>query len=70
MIQEFKRYIYYLAFVVTGILPFFFHYGHMNDGKNIFHAKSVFYYILGLSTTLTLVLFPIKKDKINLSWAD
>jgi hypothetical protein len=61
MIQRIQTLYLFLAFVVTGILPFLFPLWNMSDGKDYFFMQNQFYIILlGLSTTLSVVV-SIKK---------
>jgi len=55
MIQRIQTIFLLLAFVVTGVLPFFIPLWTMADGKEyLFMQNQVYVVILGLSTTLTL----------------
>jgi hypothetical protein len=47
MIQRIQTLYLFLAFVVTGILPFLFPLWNMSDGKDYFYAKSVLYHTFG-----------------------
>ncbi len=66
MIQRIQTIYLFLAFVVTGILPFLFPLWTMNDGKEYFFVQNQFYVILlGLSTTLTVVSIVSYKKRQN-----
>ena len=56
MIQRIQTIYLFLAFVVTGILPFLFPLWTMNDGRDYFFMQNEAYVILlGLSTTISIV---------------
>ena len=56
MIQRIQTVYLLLAFVVTGVLPFFIPLWTMADGKDFFFMQNQAYVvILGLSTTLSLL---------------
>ena len=56
MIQRIQTVYLLLAFVVTGVLPFFIPLWTMADGKDfIFMQNEAYVVILGLSTTLSLL---------------
>ena len=58
MIQRIQTIYLFLAFVVTGILPFIFPLWTMNDGKELFFMQNQIYVIiLGLSTTLIVIKY-------------
>ncbi|TDE03861.1 DUF4293 domain-containing protein [Flavobacterium hiemivividum] len=66
MIQRIQTIYLFLAFVVTGILPFLFPLWTMNDGKEYFFMQDQFYVILlGLSTTLSVVSIISYKKRQN-----
>ena len=66
MIQRIQTLYLFLAFVVTGILPFLFPLWNMTDGKDYFFMQNQFYIILlGLSTTLSLVSLVSYKKRQN-----
>lgn len=66
MIQRIQTIYLFLAFVVTGILPFLFPLWIMNDGKEYFFMQNQFYVILlGLSTTLSVVSIISYKKRQN-----
>jgi hypothetical protein len=66
MIQRIQTIYLFLAFVVTGILPFLFPLWTMNDGKDYFFMQDQFYVILlGLSTTLSVVSIISYKKRQN-----
>ncbi|NGY38880.1 DUF4293 family protein [Flavobacterium sp. XN-5] len=66
MIQRIQTIYLFLAFVVTGILPFLFPLWTMNDGKEYFFMQNQFYVILlGLSTTLSVVSIISYKKRQN-----
>jgi hypothetical protein len=66
MIQRIQTLYLFLAFVVTGILPFLFPLWNMSDGKEYFFMQNQFYIILlGLSTTLSLVSLVSYKKRQN-----
>ena len=65
MIQRIQTLYLFLAFVVTGILPFFIPLWTMVDGKAFFFMQNqVYVIVLGLSTTLSLLsIISYKKRK-------
>ncbi len=66
MIQRIQTIYLLLAFVVTGILPFFIPLWTMSDGKEFFFMKNqVYVVVLGLSTTLTLLSIVSYKKRQN-----
>ena len=66
MIQRIQTLYLFLAFVVTGILPFLFPLWNMSDGKEYFFVQNQFYIILlGLSTTLSVVSLVSYKKRQN-----
>jgi hypothetical protein len=66
MIQRIQTIYLFLAFVVTGILPFLFPLWTMNDGQDYFFMQNQVYVILlGLSTTLTVVSVVSYKKRQN-----
>ena len=66
MIQRIQTIYLLLAFVVTGILPFFIPLWTMSDGKDFFFMKNqVYVVVLGLSTTLTLLSIVSYKKRQN-----
>jgi hypothetical protein len=66
MIQRIQTLYLLLAFVVTGVLPFFIPLWTMVDGENYFFMQNqVFVFILGLSTTLTLLSIVSYKKRQN-----
>jgi hypothetical protein len=66
MIQRIQTLYLFLAFVVTGILPFFIPLWTMVDGKAFFFMQNQMYVIvLGLSTTLSLLSIISYKKRQN-----
>lgn len=66
MIQRIQTIYLFLAFVVTGILPFFIPLWTMADGKAFFFMQNQEYVIvLGLSTTLSLLSIISHKKRQN-----
>jgi len=66
MIQRIQTIYLFLAFVVTGILPFLFPLWTMSDGKDYFFMQNEFYVILlGLSTTISIVSVVSYKKRQN-----
>jgi hypothetical protein len=66
MIQRIQTIYLFLAFVVTGILPFLFPLWTMSDGKEYFFMQNQFYVILlGLSTTISIVSVVSYKKRQN-----
>jgi hypothetical protein len=66
MIQRIQTLYLFLAFVVTGILPFLFPLWNMSDGKEYFFVQNQFYIILlGSSTTLSVVSLVSYKKRQN-----
>jgi hypothetical protein len=66
MIQRIQTIYLLLAVVVTGVLPFFIPLWTMVDGENYFFMQNqVFVFILGLSTTLTLLSIVSYKKRQN-----
>ncbi len=66
MIQRIQTIYLLLVFVVTGVLPFLIPLWTMVDGKNYFFMQNqVFVFILGLSTTLTLLSIVSYKKRQN-----
>ncbi|PKH68571.1 DUF4293 domain-containing protein [Flavobacterium sp. ALD4] len=66
MIHRIQTIYLFLAFVVTGILPFLFPLWTMNDGHDYFFMQNQVYVILlGLSTTLTVVSVVSYKKRQN-----
>lgn len=66
MIQRIQTIYLLLAFVVTGILPFFIPLWTMADGKAYFFMQNqVYVVILGLSTTLSLLSIVSYKKRQN-----
>jgi len=66
MIQRIQTIYLFLAFVVTGILPFFIPLWTMADGKAFFFMQNQEYVIvLGLSTTLSLLSIISYKKRQN-----
>jgi hypothetical protein len=66
MLQRIQTIYLLLAFVVSGILPFFITLWTMSDGKNYFFMQNqVYVVILGLSTTLTLLSIVSYKKRQN-----
>jgi len=66
MIQRIQTIYLLLAFVVTGVLPFFIPLWTMADGKEyLFMQNQVYVVILGLSTTLTLLSIISYKKRQN-----
>ena len=66
MLQRIQTIYLLLAFVATGVLPFFFPLWTMADGKEyVFMQNQVYVALLGLSTTLTLVSIVSYKKRQN-----
>ena len=66
MIQRIQTIYLFLAFVVTGILPFFIPLWTMNNGTDFLFMQDQIYVILfGLSTTLTLLSIVSYKKRQN-----
>jgi small-conductance mechanosensitive channel len=66
MIQRIQTIYLLLAFVVTGILPFFIPLWTMNNGSAYFFMQNQVYVIVfGLSTTLTLLSIVSYKKRQN-----
>jgi hypothetical protein len=66
MIQRIQTIYLLLAFVVTGILPFFIPLWTMSDGKVYFFMQNqVYVVVLGLSTTLSLLSIVSYKKRQN-----
>ena len=66
MIQRIQTIYLLLAFVVTGILPFFVPLWTMSDGKEYFFMQNqVYVVVLGLSTTLSLLSIVSYKKRQN-----
>ena len=66
MIQRIQTVYLLLAFVVTGVLPFFIPLWTMADGKDFFFMQNQAYVvILGLSTTLSLLSIVSYKKRQN-----
>ncbi|MEZ7500083.1 DUF4293 domain-containing protein [Flavobacterium sp. Arc3] len=66
MIQRIQTIYLFLAFVVTGILPFLFPLWTMNDGREYFFVQNQIYVILlGLTTTLSIVSVVSYKKRQN-----
>jgi hypothetical protein len=66
MLQRIQTIYLLLAFVVTGILPFFLSLWTMADGTAyLFMQNQVYVALLGLSTTLTLVSIVSYKKRQN-----
>ena len=66
MIQRIQTLYLLLAFVVTGILPFFIPLWTMSDGKEYFFMQNqVYVVVLGLSTTLSLLSIVSYKKRQN-----
>ena len=66
MIQRIQTIYLFLAFVVTGILPFFIPLWTMVDGKAFFFMQNqVYVIVLGLSTTLSLLSIISYKKRQN-----
>ena len=66
MIQRIQTIYLFLAFVVTGVLPFFIPLWTMADGKDYFFMQNqVYVVILGLSTTLSLLSIISYKKRQN-----
>jgi hypothetical protein len=66
MIQRIQTIYLLLAFVVTGVLPFFTPLWTMADGKDYFFMQNqVYVVILGLSTTLSLLSIISYKKRQN-----
>ena len=66
MIQRIQTIYLILAFLVTGVFPFFFPLWTMADGKDYFFMQNqVYVVILGLSTTLSLLSIISYKKRQN-----
>jgi hypothetical protein len=66
MLQRIQTIYLLLAFVATGVLPFFIPLWTMADGKEyVFMQNQVYVALLGLSTTLTLVSIVSYKKRQN-----
>jgi 4-amino-4-deoxy-L-arabinose transferase-like glycosyltransferase len=66
MLQRIQTIYLLLAFIATGVLPFFIPLWTMNDGKEfLFMQNQVYVALLGLSTTLTLVSIVSYKKRQN-----
>ena len=66
MLQRIQTIYLLLAFVATGVLPFFIPLWTMADGKEyVFMQNQVYVALLGLSTTLTLVSIVSYKTRQN-----
>ena len=66
MLQRIQTIYLFLAFVVTGILPFFIPLWKMTDGSAYFFMQNQVYVILlGLSTTLSLLSITSYKKRQN-----
>jgi hypothetical protein len=66
MIQRIQTIYLFLAFVVTGVLPFIFPLWTNTDGKEfLFMQTQVYVIIFGLSTTLTLLSIISFKKRQN-----
>ena len=66
MIQRIQTIYLLLAFVVTGILPFFIPLWTMTDGSSYFFMQNqVYVVVLGLSTTLSLLSIVSYKKRQN-----
>ncbi|MFV5697923.1 DUF4293 domain-containing protein [Flavobacterium sp. ZT3R17] len=66
MIQRIQTIYLFLAFVVTGILPFFIPLWTMNNGSDfLFMQDQVYVILFGLSTTLTLLSIVSYKKRQN-----
>jgi len=56
MIQRIQTIYLFIAFIITGVLPFIFPLWTLSDGKSFFFMQNQFYAILfGLSTTLSIL---------------
>jgi hypothetical protein len=66
MIQRIQTIYLFLAFVVTGILPFFIPLWTINNGTDfLFMQDQVYVILFGLSTTLTLLSIVSYKKRQN-----
>ena len=66
MIQRIQTIYLFLAFVVTGVLPFFIPLWTLTDGKEFFFMQNqVYIVLLGLSTTLSLLSIVSYKKRQN-----
>ncbi|MFV8466112.1 DUF4293 domain-containing protein [Flavobacterium sp. LB1P62] len=66
MIQRIQTIYLFLAFAVTGILPFFIPLWTMNNGTDyLFMHDQVYVILFGLSTTLTLLSIVSYKKRQN-----
>jgi len=66
MIQRIQTIYLFIAFIITGVLPFIFPLWTLADGKSYFFMQNQFYAILfGLSTTLSVVSILSYKKRQN-----
>ena len=66
MLQRIQTIYLLLAFMLTGILPFFIPLWTMSDGKEYFFMQNqVYIVVLGLSTTLSLLSIVSYKKRQN-----
>ena len=66
MIQRIQTIYLFLAFVTTGILPFFLSLWTLSDGKDFYFMQNQFYTVLlGLSTTLSIISIISFKKRQN-----
>lgn len=66
MLQRIQTIYLFLAFVATGILPFFIPLWTMSNGKEfLFMQNQVYVVVFGLSTTLTLLSILSYKKRQN-----
>lgn len=66
MIQRIQTIYLFIAFIITGVLPFIFPLWTLNDGKSYFFMQNQVYVILfGLSTTLSILSILSYKKRQN-----
>ena len=66
MIQRIQTIYLFLAFVTTGILPFFLSLWTLSDGKDFYFMQNQFFTVLlGLSTTLSIISIISFKKRQN-----
>jgi len=66
MIQRIQTIYLFIAFIITGVLPFIFPLWTLADGKSYFFMQNQFYAILfGLSTTLSVLSILSYKKRQN-----
>jgi hypothetical protein len=66
MLQRIQTIYLLLAFVATGVLPFFFPLWTLSDGKDyLFMQNQLYVIVFGLSTTLSLISIVSYKKRQN-----